>query len=422
MKIGKNRIKYFIIFCILTISITLITPIVFAKEMLEVTASKDRIEKGQEVEIIVSTENKSIASLTLQIYFDMEKLEYLNKIENSNFVQNRVIYTWVNHSGGSTEKQSNIIEKFTFKALKDGNANIVVTGEFYDKNGDKIEIEDGNIQIQIENENNTEDTNQENVSLNNTNLKALRINKEGISPEFQKAIKDYYFIADDSINKLEVTAVPENKEAQITITGNTNLKQGLNTIKIEVQSADKTKKSIYQIHVTKTSNPDLANSNLENLAVREAMLYPPFDANITQYHIEIAQDIDKANILAIPERMGAKVTIKGNEKLKIGNNNIIIDVTAEDGITQKKYLIKAYRRNEQEEVKAKEEEQNTAEQLSSILANEQEENQKKKENKQERQEENKMQIKTEDAITWCLLVVIVIGFGIGFIVNKNFFL
>lgn len=397
----------------------LIKPIVFAKEMIEVTSSKKIVEKGEEFEITVGVNNTSIASLTLQIYFDIAKLEYLNRTKNSNFSQNRVIYTWVDSLGGETNSESNEIEKFTFRALQDGIANIVVTGEFYDKNGNKIEIDDGSFQIQVgskENEQEENDSEQvEQVSSDNTNLKIMRINEEGISPEFQKNIKEYYFIADMSIDRLNITAVPENKDATVTVTGNTNLKKGLNVIKINVQSADKTKKSAYTIYVTKTDNKELSNSNLENLAVREAMLFPSFDANITHYEIEVATDIHAVDILAVPERTGATVTVEGNDKLEIGDNTITINVAAEDGITNKKYIIKAHRRSEQEEITAKEEQEKGAQQLAAILANEQEEN-----NQVDGENElNNKKMKTVDIITIVLLVIVVIGFIIGLVINRK---
>lgn len=397
--------------------------IVLAENEIGVSTSKEIIEKEQIVEVTVDTGNIDISSLTLQIYFDTTRLEYVNQTENSNFSQNRVIYTWTDEN--LKEKSGGKTEKFRFKAIQDGSANIVVTGEFYDKNGNQIALQDGATQVMIgnqddiqsvTNDNGDDEESQEQMSSDNTNLSTLRLNHEGISPDFQKGIKEYYFIADTSMNSLEVTAIPENKNATVTVTGNTNFKQGLNTIKIEVQSADKTKKSTYTIHVTKTSNPNLANANLENLAVREAMLYPAFDANITHYDIEVANDIDNVYVLAVPERIGATVTISGNDKLQVGDNVITINVSAEDGITHKKYVITAHRRNEQEEVESKEERENQIDQLKVIIENQTEEDENNEENNRL---ENKSEIKTVDMITWYLLAVIMIGFTIAFVMSKR---
>ena len=50
---------------------------------------------------------------------------------------------------------------------------------------------------------------------------------------------------------------------------------------------DKTKEETYKIYVTKTTNVELANANLEILAVREGFLNPEFDYNIKNYKVEI---------------------------------------------------------------------------------------------------------------------------------------
>lgn len=412
----KVMIIFILLFFIIIFESIIPKNTVLAETNIGVSVDKENIEKGQNIKVTVDTENPNISAFTLEIYFDMTKLEYVNETKNSNFSSNRVIYTWVDENlqeGAVAET-----ETFTFKALRDGIANLVVIGEFYDKNGNQIYLQDGNTQVTIGNqvnvttENINNGENQGQVSSDNTNLKIMRLNHEGISPEFQKGIKEYYFIADNSISSLQVTAIPENSKSQVTVTGNTNLKQGLNTIKVEVQSEDKTKKAEYKIYVTKTKNKELANANLENLAVREAMLYPAFDANITQYDIEVANDIDRVDVLAVPEKVGASVTISRNEKLEVGDNVITINVAAEDGITNKKYVIKAHRRSEQEEIQAKEEQQEQAKQLEAILENQTEENNDKQDF------ENKPEMSVQDMITFVLLGMIVVGFIVGFIIHK----
>ncbi|MBO5349427.1 MAG: cadherin-like beta sandwich domain-containing protein [Clostridia bacterium] len=271
---------------------------------------------------------------------------------------------------------------------------------------------------------------EENLKLNinnlpdNTNLSSLRINQEGISPNFNTDIKEYYFIANKEINKLEVTALPQNKNATVTIIGNNNLKMGENIINIKVESEDKTKTAIYKIYVTRTENLDKANANLENLAVRQATLNPEFDSNITQYKIEIANDINKLDILAIPQKENATVKITGNEELKIGKNKIEIIVLAEDGITSKKYVIEAYRRNEEEEVKYQKQEKLEAERLTAILEEKQSENEKNviEQNNEINQniEEKNYDTNNVNIIVWAIIIcLIIIGIILLFKIKKN---
>ena len=116
-------------------------------------------------------------------------------------------------------------------------------------------------------------------------------------------------------------------------------------------SEDKTQNQEYIIKVTKTKDLELANTNLEILAIEGNMLNPPFDNSIIQYHTEITNDTDKLNIFAIPENEKGKVKISGNSNLKEGNNKITITVTAPNGITKREYQVNVYKRNVQEEKK-----------------------------------------------------------------------
>ena len=253
---------------------------------------------------------------------------------------------------------------------------------------------------------------------NNTNLKILRLNQVGITPEFEKSIKEYYFITDMSINELEITAIPENENSTVKVTGNTDLKEGLNTISIEVESEDKTKSEIYKIYVTKTSNKELANSNLENLAIRQGALEPPFQENVTHYYVEVANDISKLDILAISQQMNATVIVEGNNELQVGDNIIKVNVTAEDGITNKRYVITAHRRSQQEEIKKEEEQEKQQEQLEVLLENSEVYTSTRLSSETQGTVRNMKNIKTEDVVTFTLLGIILVGFIVMFVVEK----
>lgn len=220
----------------------------------------------------------------------------------------------------------------------------------------------------MQNKNNSENNmDNTNISTDNTNLAVLRLNYEGISPDFSKEVKEYYIVVDDKLNKFDITAIAENPNSMIDITGNENLKQGLNTININVKSEDKTKETNYKIYVTKTSNKENANANLENLAVEHGTLNPEFAPTETNYKVEVSNDIENVNILAVPERIDAKVNINKNSKLEVGDNTVEITVTAEDGITKKKYTIIVHRRNNEEEKEKEDNVKQQAQKLSAIL-------------------------------------------------------
>ncbi len=363
-----KKIKKIFILILLFLMFILNMNISFAQSTLMLSSDKTKVEAGEEINVSIELKDVKVASFTLEIYWDASRLEYISSPENSNNLSNRILYSWVSDNG---ENKDNIsADGFKFKAIQDGTANIVVTGEFYNSNGEIVNINDNNLEIEIGNFNEQTaplNETQGNDSSDNTNLSILRLNHEGISPDFDKDIKEYYFIANTSIDNLEVTAIPENSKSTVTVTGNNNLKLGENTIDIKVESEDKTKMSIYKIYVTRTDDIDAANANLETLAIREGTLNPEFSNDMTEYKIEIPNNIEDINILAIPQRENATVKILGNDKMNIGDNSIQVIVTAENGTTIKKYYINVHRRSEEEETEHHIEEELQAKKLSSIM-------------------------------------------------------
>ena len=112
-------------------------------------------------------------------------------------------------------------------------------------------------------------------------------------------------------NKLEVTAIPENPNAVVTITGNDNLSIGKNEITITVVAEDGNK-SIYTIYITKKSNIcpiksiKILNYNLD------------FNCDKYDYELKINKE-DSLNIEIIPNDKKTKVNIYNNDNLKNGD-------------------------------------------------------------------------------------------------------
>ena len=411
-----KKIKKIYILILLFLMFILKTNISSAEAMLVISSDKTKVEAGEEINVSIELKSVKVASFTLEIYWDTTRLEYINGPQNSNNLSNRILYSWISDNGEN--KDNILIDGFKFKAIQDGTANIVATGEFYNSNGELLDINDNNLEIKIGNFNEQAallNEIQENVSSDNTNLSVLRLNHEGISPDFNKDIREYYFIANTSIDNLEVTAIPENSKSIVTVTGNYNLKLGENTIDIKVESEDKTKTSIYKIYVTRTDNIDAANANLETLAIREGTLIPEFYNNMTQYQVEIPNGIENINILAIPQIENATVKILGNDKINVGDNKIQVIVTAENGTTIKKYYINVHRRSETEETEYHIEEELQAKKLSSIM---QEDNIEEKIESSNQVEETELKNKN---IALIIIVAIILIVLVAFLVYKHKF-
>ena len=85
-----------------------------------------------------------------------------------------------------------------------------------------------------------------------------------------------------------------------------------------------------------TEKPDESNNkNLKSLTISgDYKLTPAFNKDVTEYSLNVASDIDSIDIKAVAEDDNAKVTIKGNDKLLMGENTVEVKVTAEDGTTR----------------------------------------------------------------------------------------
>lgn len=245
----------------------------------------------------------------------------------------------------------------------------------------------------------------------NTSLKIMRTNKENIVPNFDKGIFEYYLTVDNNTNSLDLTAVPENENSKIEISGNENFKQGNNVVEIKVISPNGTSNS-YKIYVTKTNDIENANTNLETLAIENVLLYPYFDTTITKYNVTVDNDVEKLNILVVPEDINAKVSIEGNDVLNVGDNTIIVNVLAEDGVTFRKYEIIAHRRNETEQENFEEKEEEEAEQLEVLLSEYSEEN---IENNEINNNENDDKTNKDKIVLVLIIVALVVVFASGVI-------
>ena len=151
---------------------------------------------------------------------------------------------------------------------------------------------------------------------NNANLKELHLSVEGLSPAFQKTVTRYNLVVGEDIGEISVNAIAEDSKATISVTGNTGLKIGANEIRVTVTAQDKKTTKTYTIEVTKTQNPELANANLENLAIENVTLEPAFSADIISYHAVVASEVENIHILAVPQVEGANVEIVGADSIQ----------------------------------------------------------------------------------------------------------
>lgn len=361
---------------------------------IRLSPSKSSVTVGDEFNVSVNLSGASVATLTTRITIDTSKVDYVSGPSNTNFSNGRVIYTWTDPTGGENPKTDGTIATFKFRAKLAGTASFSVSGNFYTPDEKPVNPSFSGTSVTIKEkeqpkppETQTPPTtggssggtsgggttggttsggvnkpsgstggstnqggsgNTQNKSTN-ANLKELHLNVEGLSPAFQKTITRYNLVVGDDVSQIAVNAIPEDSNAKVNVTGNTNLKIGTNEVKITVTAQDGKTTKTYVIEVTKTENPELANANLENLAIENVTLEPEFSADIISYNAVIASTQESIHILAVPQIEGATVEITGADNIQFGENIITVKVVAKDGITSKEYTISLYKTTEEEE-------------------------------------------------------------------------
>lgn len=180
-------------------------------------------------------------------------------------------------------------------------------------------------------------------------LKALKLDMEGLSPSFSRYTYTYTLSVGSDVNSIKVTASPNHSKARYSVSGNTNLKNGDNTVYITV-TAESGATRTYKIIVTKAENPEKANAYLKNIIIEKGVLKTEFARETLEYELEdIASNVKKLDISVFPENQNATFEISGNDELKEGANEIKILVTAEDKKTTKEYILKVNKKEASEE-------------------------------------------------------------------------
>lgn len=359
--------KYFLLTFIFSFLIIL-PNVVKATTNVELISNATSLKKGDTFSVNINLNGDAISSCDLNIYFDSDKIEYVSGPNNSNFVNGRILFVWYSEDG--MPRTDFTLGSFEFRVKENADIKLAMYGNCYNENGVVLDtnFKDFDLSLETSLANDNIAISSE-VSPDNSYLKSLRTNREEIEPDFNKDVFEYFLATDDDIKNLEISAIPENAKSQVQIFGNDNFVFGQNKVEIKVTSEDKRKTSSYIIYVTKTSDLNKSNTNLETLAVENALLSPSFEPNITNYRIDVANDVEILNILAIPQNTNASVKIDKKDVLDVGDNYITIVVTSEDKLSFKNYRIVAHRRTTEEQTEYETNLANENKQLENLLNN-----------------------------------------------------
>lgn len=241
---------------------------------VNLSANKETISIGEEVEITINIDRLT-AAFTANIEFDDSKLKYISGPENTNLVDNRIIFVWYDKTGGNGKKGE--LGKFKFKAKDNGNIKLSVNGEFYsgttkliETSFKDIEIHAGDINLMsIEQDGIYEDN-------PNLNLETLAVENILLYPPFDPYILNYNIEIPHEIENLNILAIPENEKSKVKIIGNGNFKDGDNKIIITVISQNREKRD-YNINARRRTIKEEENY-IENKEKEQQQLEQIYEA------------------------------------------------------------------------------------------------------------------------------------------------
>ena len=162
--------------CIILICLMITKSFANTTGTVYLNTNKEIVEIGEEIEVTINIENIKTAAFTAYINFDDTKFEYISGTENTNVIGNRVITLWFDQLGGKQAKTGELI-KLKFKAKANGLANFVVSGQFYSENGQLIETDFKELQVEVGKKEAklTSDEQGTDTNKSNAELKSLRV-------------------------------------------------------------------------------------------------------------------------------------------------------------------------------------------------------------------------------------------------------
>ena len=252
----KNKIRITLSACLGCVVLMLGALNVFAAGALSIAVSSSTVKAGDTVTVTIYAKDANNTDVTadMNITYDTSKLEYVSSSASSAT------------GGGGTVKASGSTIDIKFKAVGSGDAYVKAEGAAVTAAGTHINVSgsaastDTSSSTTATTTTNTTDTTANAAKSGDNSLSSLKISQGTLSPEFKGSVTAYTATVGSDVNEITVTPVTSNSKATVeSITGNTNLTEGKNTIKVLVKAENGTE-ATYTITVTKSASATTASN------------------------------------------------------------------------------------------------------------------------------------------------------------------
>ena len=176
----------------------------------------------------------------------------------------------------------------------------------------------------------------EKISTENT-LSKLTI--EGYNINFDPNKGEYNLTVENNVDKINISSVlKDNKSSYVESyePGSKNLNIGLNQLEIKVKAENGSIRT-YKINITRKKEVKSNDNYLTDIETDVGDIN--FDKKTEEYKMTVSYDTDKIELNTKSSSNKSKVEISGNDDLKVGDNEITIKVTAEDGSVREYKII-----------------------------------------------------------------------------------
>ena len=313
---------------VLMLVLTILPTSVFAKGSYSASASKTTLNVGKTATLTI-TAKSSAGKFT--VTSSNPAVATVNKSS-----------LWID---GSHEDMSSSV---TIKAVAAGTTTITVTPENVSDDEYNLLTNKKTITITVkkpattttttnktEKQENKNDKTTEKVTVTKSSDATLKSLKSGkVDIDFSKNKTSYTVNVDKTVTALGLKAVANDSKAKVKITGDENFVTGENIVKIVVTAEDGTQKT-YTVTVIKSK---YGSGPLVDLGVKGYEISPEFDPSRLEYSVDVVgkTSVELEYVLADKD---SKVTIEGENNLKVGKNDVKLTVTEKDG-TVTTYTIK----------------------------------------------------------------------------------
>ncbi|MEO7211984.1 cadherin-like beta sandwich domain-containing protein [Mucilaginibacter sp.] len=190
----------------------------------------------------------------------------------------------------------------------------------------------------------------------NADLSALALSQGTLSPAFGAGILVYSASVTNSVTSITVTPTASDVSATIQVNGvavssgtpsaTIPLNVRVNVITTVVTAEDGTTKTTYTTNVTRAAS---TNADLSALSISAGTLSPVFASGATVYTAAVSNATTDIAITPTGADVNSVITVNGTIvttgtsslllPLAVGDNNITVQLTAEDGVTINTYTI-----------------------------------------------------------------------------------